>query len=121
MNDNEKDIFIGREYEKAFESICSLVSNNCIDKNIVTEADFARKEIRESGTNIVYRYNSQIQSLDNGNEVGMIENGASWFDSIRTGKSDNDNASWMKLIESVAFNYHKKYSFVEFQQKEDEL
>lgn len=121
MDNNEKDIFVGREYENAFNSICQLVNNNCIDKDIVSEVSLERREIKEAGTNRIYRYNSRIQSIDNGNAVGMVEDGASWFTSFRNGEIDDGNASWMNLIERVAVNYHKKYSFVEFQQKEEDI
>lgn len=115
------DIHIGKEYENAFHSICKLVEANCIDKSIVLSASLNKNEIVEQGTNNRYIFDSQIRTIENGNDVGMVSDGASWFRAFRNGEVDESNASWLNLIENVAKNYHQKYSFLEFQQKEEDI
>lgn len=115
------DIRIGREYENAFRSICKLVENKCIDKKIVLSASLINNEIVESSNNNRFIFDPQIQNIENGADEGMLDEGASWFKAFRDGEVDEGNASWLNLIEEVANNYHQKYSFVEFQQKEEEI
>ena len=48
----------------------------------------------------------------------MSGDGASWFGYFHGKKIDTGKASWTTLIESVAQNYHSRYSFLEFKQKD---
>ena len=114
------DIRIGREYEQAFRSICKLVEGKCIDKKIVLSASFKDNEIVEQNNNR-FIFDPNIQNIENGADEGMLNDGASWFKAFRNGEVDEGNASWLNLIEEVANNYHQKFSFVEFQQREEDI
>ena len=114
------DIRIGREYEQAFRSICKLVEGKCIDKKIVLSASLKDNEIVEQNNNR-FIFDPNIQNIENGADEGMLNDGASWFKAFRNGEVDEGNASWLNLIEEVANNYHQKFSFVEFQQKEEDI
>ena len=114
------NIYIGRDDEKKFDSICSLVQNGFIDKNIIERVDIDNRTIYEANTGNVYIFDANIKSIQTGtgSSLGMGNDGASWFGFFHGKKIDTGKASWTTLIESVAQNYHSRYSFLEFKQKD---
>ena len=110
---NKIYVQIGQTYQEAFEGICSLVNNGCIDSSIITSCrDYNWIET----PNYIFEYTGKQGAINTGTEVGMLEDGASWFEGFRGGETDNSMSGWLELIETVAAHYHKEYSFVEYVQ-----
>jgi len=109
---NKMFVQIGQKYQEAFYGICNLVNNGCIDSSIITSCRDGRIET----PNYIFAYTGQQGAINTGTEVGMLEDGASWFEGFRGGETDNSMSGWLELIETVAAYYHKEYSFVEYVQ-----
>jgi hypothetical protein len=110
---NKVYVRIGQRYQDAFYGICNLVNNGCIDSSIITSCkDY--KWIETPG--YIFEYTGDPNAIDTGTEVGMLKDGASWFEGFRGGETDNSMSGWLELIETVAAYYHKEYSFVEYVQ-----
>ena len=104
---------IGQKYQEAFYGICNLVNNGCIDSSIISSCrDYKWIET----PNYTFEYTGQQGAINTGTEVGMLSDGASWFNCFRDGETDNSMSGWLELIETVAAYYHKEYSFVEYVQ-----
>ncbi len=110
---NKVYVRIGQKYQDAFYGICSLVNNGCIDSSIITSCRDNRW-IETPG--YIFEYTGEQNAIDTGTEVGMMEEGASWFEGFRGGETNNSMSGWLELIETVAAYYHKEYSFVEYVQ-----
>ena len=110
---NKVYVRIGQKYQDAFYGICSLVNNGCIDSSIISSC----KDYRWIETpGYIFEYTGENNGIDTGTEVGMLEDGASWFEGFRGGETNDSMSGWLELIETVAAYYHKEYSFVEYVQ-----
>lgn len=108
-------IIIGKQYEKAFQSICRLVEGGCIPSDIVRSAD--GREIVTDAYTFEYAGGGGADARgDAGRTGGMTEEGATWFAALRGKKHDDGTAVWLNLIENVAAAYHKRYSLIEYKQ-----
>ena len=109
-------IIIGKEYEKAFRSICRLVAGGCVPPEVVRSA--TDKEIVTGA--YTFEYSGENKGLDvqggGQREAGMTAEGASWFAALRGKRRDDGTAVWLNLIEQVAASYHRRYSFIEYKQ-----
>lgn len=104
---------IGQKYQDAFYGICNLFNNGCLDTSIINSC----KDYRWIETpGYTFEYTGEQNGIDTGTEVGMMDGGASWFESFRGGETNNSMSGWLELIETVAAYYHKEYSFVEYVQ-----
>lgn len=110
-------IKIGSAYQAAFESISELVRGGCISSTIVTSADKDRIETPDN----TFIFDSSFASIRTANTIGMTDGGATWFHVFRGGEVDSQIAAWHNLIESVAQDYHKKYSLFEFRHTSDKI
>ena len=110
-------IKIGSAYKAAFESICELVRGGCISPAIVTSAEENRIETPDN----TFIFDSSFASIRTANTIGMTDGGATWFHVFRGGEVDSQIAAWHNLIESVAQDYHKKYSLFEFRHTTEKL
>ena len=110
---NKVYVRIGQKYQDAFYGICSLVNNGCIDSSIITSC---RDNRWIETPYYIFEYTGEQNAIDTGTEVGMLEDGASWFVGFRGGETSNSMSGWLELIETVAAYYHKEYSFVEYVQ-----
>ena len=108
---NKTYVRVGRKYKKAFQSICDLVNSGCVDRSIVLRAQVDRVIETEQ---YVFEYNEEFETVDTGAELGLFPGGATWFSGFRGGESDNAMGIWYDLLELVATNYHREYSFVEY-------
>lgn len=111
MSNYKVHVKIGRKYREAFMSICDLVSSGCIDKSVV-EACKAGQWIETS--QYIFEYTGDLAAIDTGKQVGMMPEGASWFSGFRGGDTNSIMGTWHNLIETVATNYHKEFSLVEY-------
>lgn len=109
-------IIIGKEYEKAFGSICKLVAGGCVPEDVVKSAD-GKRIVTDA---YVFEYSGDEKGLNvqGGADIGagMTDEGATWFASLRGEHYDDGTAVWLNLIERVAASYHKKYSLLEYKQ-----
>ena len=110
---NKVYVRIGQKYQDAFYGICGLVNNGCIDSSVITSCRDYRW-IETPG--YIFEYTGEQSGINTGTEVGMLDEGASWFECFRGGETDNSMSGWLELIETVAAYYHKEYSFVEYVQ-----
>ena len=111
---NKIHVRIGHKYEQAFKSICELVGNGCIDRSVVFNCQ--DNQIIET-EQYVFEYTGDLESIDTGEQIGMMPSGASWFSGFRGNENDNVMGVWHDLLELVAVNYHKEYSLVEYVEK----
>ena len=112
---------IGREYEKEFNSICSLFKNGFLSDKVNIK--------RVTDTEIITATNTFVYSEDEhgvngasggeGSELTFTGGGASWFGSLRGESFDSSSADWEQLIADVGADYHKYYSLIEFKQQAD--
>ena len=109
-------IIIGKEYERAFESICRLVGSGCIPPEIVKSAN--GREIVTDAYTFEYAGDEKGLNVEGGaaTAAGMTAEGATWFSALRGKAHDDGTAVWLNLIESVAASYHKRYSLIEYKQ-----
>ncbi len=113
MNNRKVNVKIGRKYRDAFQSICDLVNNKCVDSALVESC----KDNRFIETSqYIFEYTGDAAAIDTGTQVGMMTDGASWFGGFRGGEIDSVMGTWNNLIEAVATSYHKEYSLVEYVQ-----
>ena len=110
-------IVIGKEYEKAFESVCTLLNNGSVKPHDVNVQYVSGDCIRTATHEFVL---SRKQSSDRETErkFNFTEKGASWFEPLR-GNGDGageKTAQWLGFIERVAQAYHRNYSLIEFKQ-----
>ena len=111
MNSNKIHVRIGRKYKDSFKSICDLVNGGCIDRSVVLSCKNDR--IIETAQ-YVFEYTGDLETIDSSSDIGMFPSGATWFSGMRGGESDSAMGMWHNLLESVAANYHKEYSLVEY-------
>ncbi len=112
-------ITIGKEYQSAFDSICVLFENGCIDKSIIERVDSAHTRIETS--EFVFSYDDTSAYIRTEEVIGMTKEGATWFKAFRGGEMNNDMAAWHNFIESVSRNYHKNYSLFECEYEKESL
>ncbi len=112
-------ITIGKEYQSAFDSICVLFENGCIDKSIIERVDSAHTRIETS--EFVFSYDDTSAYIRTEQEIGMTKKGATWFDVFRGGETNNEMAAWHNFIESVSRDYHKNYSLFECEYEKEAL
>ncbi len=110
---NKVYVRIGQKYEEAFKGICSLVNNGCIDSNIITSC---KNNNWIETPSYIFEYTGEKNAIGTDSDVGMFPSGASWFTGFRGGETNDSMSGWLELIEAVAAQYHKKYSFVEYVQ-----
>jgi len=108
----KKNIYVNREYEKAFDSICKLIQGGCLNGLGWSAAD----GIIDDGT---YEYQLSSVYTDKSKAVkhGFNEDGATWFKALRGQAVENSDAIWTSFIETVGAEYHKRYSVVEYKQQ----
>lgn len=111
MSNYKVHVKIGRKYREAFMSICDLVNAGCIDKSVV-ESCKPGQWIETS--QYIFEYTGDLAAIDTGKQVGMMPEGASWFSGFRGGDNNSIMGTWHNLIETVATNYHKEFSLVEY-------
>lgn len=110
-------IVIGKEYEKAFDSVCKLLGESVpFDKVNVREV----KDGRIVTATHEFVYSASASSEQSGRAMRFTDEGASWFETLRTGNAGagDGTAQWLSFIESVARAYHNEYSLLEFKQPE---
>ena len=105
-------IKVGKQYKDAFKSICNLYKNGAIGNELI---DSIEGNIIKLKNNKEFEY-VETDAPNRGKNFGMTAKGASWFAGFRDETIDDSDSSWKSLLESVAENYHKKYSFVEFKE-----
>ncbi len=126
------EILVGNTYVKEFSSIFRLVKD-CpafSGRDFKAEGDIdlidrgERLTVRDgnnSYTYVSYIPNAQfVDDDDDGtdDEIGFSESGASWFRGLRGESSaESADAQWMRFIEKVAAQYHKRYSIMEYKQQ----
>lgn len=108
----KKQICVGAEYAKAFESICELINGGCL-----SELGFKVKDgYIDDGIN-EYRLAKTESGFVGAEEQGFTESGASWFSTLRGDKTEKDSAVWTSFMETVKEEYHKRFSVVEYKQQ----
>ncbi len=111
-------IEVGREYERAFASVCDIVTGGYLgDGGITVSGQGDRREI-DDGTYVYVLGEGGRRSAQD--EIAFREDGASWFSSLRGKDQPNTNATWIAFMETVANSYHRRYSLVEYLRKQDE-
>lgn len=111
-------IKVGKQYKDAFKSICNLYKNGAVSRDVIESID--GNIIKLANSNKEFEY-VETDSPNRGESFGMTSRGASWFAGFRDEEIDDSDSSWKTLIESVASNYHSKYSYVEFKEKTYEI
>lgn len=116
-----KIIRVGKEYEKAFMSICALFKSGFVSSNVIKEVSEDNKRIIVED-NSEYVYSPEFKTIESDTKIEINDTGATWFKSIRE-KTDVDfgSSSWLSLIEKVSTDFHKANSFLEFEQSESVL
>lgn len=122
-------ITIGKQFKEEFNSIYRMAKGGGDGRSFISK-----------DVNIIYASPTKIiagndeYDYDDGNDgfnsssgaksaIGIYKNGASWFAAMRREKVSEElinNGKWKTLIEAVAADYHKNYSFIEFVQQKDE-
>lgn len=126
------EILVGNTYVKEFSSIFRLVKD-CpafSGRDFKAEGDIEKIDSGERLTvrdgNNSYTYVSYIPNAqfmdddddDTEDEIGFSETGASWFRGLRGESSaESADAQWMRFIEKIAAQYHKRYSIMEYKQQ----
>ena len=110
---NKIYVKIGRKYRDAFQSVCDLVNNGCIDPSIIQSC---RDDRFIETSQYIFEYTGETSPIGAGTDVGMMPSGASWFMGFRGSDSSNVMSAWHNLVETVADNYHKEFSLVEYLQ-----
>lgn len=122
MSSSEKTkVVIGRDFKDVFEQICDLKEKGFIDddgriiesiapnhQTIVTTSDYGNYEY-------VLDINLESNEIEMSYEMGR--SGASWFKTIRNEEDvDLGSSSWNDFISTIAQNFHKENSFLEYEQ-----
>ena len=107
-----KIIYVNKEYEKAFESICKLIKGGCFE-------GLGWKVIDDVIDDGVYEYQLTTRFTDEAKveKHGFKKDGATWFKGLRGQVVENNSAIWTSFIETASAAYHKRYSVVEYQQQ----
>ena len=113
MSNSKVYVKIGRKYRDAFKSVCDLVNNGCIDPSIIQSC---RDDRFIETSQYIFEYTGENSAIGAGTDVGMMPSGASWFMGFRGSDSSNVMSAWHNLVETVADNYHKEFSLVEYLQ-----
>ncbi len=112
-------INIGKKYKEAFDSVCKLCQSGFgpqDDPKIRIVEDGTRREIVVGANTFRYDDGESRERSINEN-LSYTSDGANWFSALRGEEGINDGmADWIALIERVASNYHKTYSFIEYKQ-----
>lgn len=105
-------IYVNREYEQAFRSICQLIQGGSlnglgwsVDNGVIKDG--------------VYEYQLTDVFTDEKEQIrhGFEKDGATWFKPLRGEYVQNNDAIWTSFIETVGMEYHKRYSVLEYQQQ----
>ncbi|MBR5439352.1 MAG: hypothetical protein IKV61_03955 [Clostridia bacterium] len=105
-------IFVNKEYEKAFNSICELIKGDCFrGLGWKVNGDIIDDGIYEYQLTSVYSQEREKV------KHGFSDDGATWFKALRGQEVNNNDAIWTSFIETAGVEYHKRYSVVEYQQK----
>ena len=110
---NKIYVKIGQKYRDAFKSVCDLVNNGCIDPSIIQSC---RDDRFIETAQYIFEYTGEASPIGADTDVGMTPSGASWFMGFRGSDNNNVMSAWHNLVETVADNYHKEFSLVEFLQ-----
>ena len=110
MDPTKTKVRIGRAYEAAFRSICTLVGNGCIDRNIIQSCENNRIVTAQ----YEFEYDERLETIATKDKIGMLRDGATWFKGVRENQNENAMGMWLNLLELVSAEYHKKYSCVEY-------
>ncbi len=109
---------IGNKNKKYFESIVNIVKVCNFDKIDKTDIRVSDDTIEYGDT--IFKYVDRIKTIESdGVKFGIGKNGANWFIGLKGGKIDSYDGAWKALIDRVAKQFHKEYSFLEFNQSED--
>ena len=119
--ENENRIIIGAKYSNYFKSIVELYKNGGIEKGIIEKIDFEKNIIYEANTGNVFIYDEHNKDVEKENAETFLEEGASWFNSLRNSNDNNGLAAWTNLLEAIPRGYHSKYSIFETSQKDTKI
>ncbi len=122
MSTNNNHIIIDSEYAEVFESIIKIKTETSCANNIIvyTQNTPGQDKIIQTQTHTFVLPHDPTNSRRQASQVlEFTEDGATWFEQLRTGKSANDGtAEWNSLIDTVKENFRRQYSFVECEQKD---
>lgn len=106
-------ITVGQQYSTHFAGIVELFRDGALSKDV----NIRRVEdgLIETETNTFVL--SGATSLETTSAQRFDNRGASWFGVFRGEQVDDSNSAWIELIETVAKDYRKHNSFIEFKQK----
>ena len=108
----KRTIYVGREHEKAFNSIRFLIENKGLE-------GFGYEVVDGKICSDKIEY---VLSLTEGTSAatttfGFGPTGATWFAALRGEAGENDNATWMDFMNRAKVQYHKNYSVVQYKQQ----
>ncbi|MBO5737413.1 MAG: hypothetical protein J6S04_06355 [Clostridia bacterium] len=113
-------MIIGRDYKKAFNSAYELINSGLLSDN-----KYLREQaiyVQPGEDNVIYHGRSEYRYVEEDSRYGDVgeamftEDGSTWFDGIRKGDGASENAQWIAFLSSLAREYHKKYSLMEYYQ-----
>ena len=110
-------ITVGQQYQKEFDSIVELYNGGFLSE----EVNIRRAEPGLIETAAHTFTLGGTQSYESASAQKFDNSGASWFSALRGQKSNDSNSAWIKLIEDVARDYRKYYSFIEFKQQKTQV
>lgn len=117
------EYYISSEHKKAFDSIYSLYSEGGAlfgEDNYVSAGREGGKAVIITAAGNRFYYDDGAEGFsDSDARQSMNTDGASWFAALRSERtSENSSADWTGLIERVSKEYHKRYSLLEFKQRD---
>ncbi len=113
---SKKRIFVGVEYEDAFESIYTLIAGKCFDGLPYSVGD----GVISDGT---YEYVLSDKKREASEQVKFTfeEDGATWFKALRGEKVPDDDSVWNTFRSNIVIEYHKRFSVVEYKHRAPSL
>lgn len=108
-------ITVGQQYRNEFESIVKLVQGGFLSSDVkIRNVSSGRIETDAHVFVLDGTFGASVQESA---PAGFNKGGSSWFANFRGEKVNDNNGEWQMLIEAIAADYHKNYSFLEFKQE----
>ncbi len=121
-------ITVGKQYKEEFGSIYRMFRGARGQSFLSSEVGIlSASEDRIVTATDEFIYDPESEGFNSSSEgsgaaIGFKKSGASWFAPLRGEKMSEDlqnSANWQKLIEAVAADYHRNYSFIEYKKVKD--
>lgn len=108
-------IKIGKNFKAEFDAIVAMFGGGYISGDVKIRSASGGEIVTDVNA---FEYSDEFDgtsgSTGKGETLRIDKSGASWFGVLRGKKADTSSAEWQQLIESVAADYHRNFSFLEY-------